>query len=86
MYVNRLAERFLGKTGDELIGCKLWDAVPQLAGGRLEEECRQAIAQSKLRFFEEPNEKLGGWWGVASCPGPRWPQHLLCRHHRTKEP
>ena len=50
--INRAAEAYIGQPREAMLGKVLWDAFPQLAGTRVEEEYRAAVATQEPREFE----------------------------------
>jgi PAS domain S-box-containing protein len=69
-YVNREAERLLGRRRDELLGRSLWDAFPEAVGSPFEEQYRRAVEHDEPVTFEAPYAPLGGWYEMSAWPGP----------------
>jgi PAS domain S-box-containing protein len=70
-YVNREAERLLGRRRDELLGGLLWDLFPEAAGSIFETEFRGAAASGEERVFEAYYPPpLDGWYELRAWPGP----------------
>lgn len=67
-YVNRRAERLMGRAANELIGKVLWDEFPALLGNRFERELTRAHAEASRVEFEEHNRADGHWYGVTAYP------------------
>lgn len=69
-YVNRQAEKMLGKHRDELLGRELWEAFPGAVGTRFESEYRRAVETNQSVTLEEFFEPLQLWVGVNAHPSP----------------
>jgi PAS domain S-box-containing protein len=66
-YVNRQAEKVLGRSKDELLGKVMWDEYPGLAGTEFERVYREAgqrIAGSVTSYFADH----GRWYEVHAYP------------------
>ena len=69
-YVNRQAERVLGRTRDQLLGQDMFDVFPDARGGPFEAEYRAALATGSSRSFEQFFRPLGRHFEVRVHPGP----------------
>ena len=67
-FLNREAERLLGRTRAELIGKDLWTEFPDAIGSTFEREYRQATADKHAVDFEEYYLPLKMWFGVRAYP------------------
>jgi PAS domain S-box-containing protein len=67
-YVNRQAERILGKDGEELRGRRVWNAFPETTGTVTEEKLRAAMETQDERSFERRNPELDRWFHVRVYP------------------
>jgi PAS domain S-box-containing protein len=67
-FVNREAERLLGRSSGDLIGRDLWSEFPDALGSRFETEYRKAMATMKSVSFEQFFPPLGLWAGVDAYP------------------
>ncbi|WP_158237365.1 PAS domain-containing response regulator [Halegenticoccus soli] len=58
-YLNRRAEELLGRTGDDLLGRRVWDAFPELRDSRIGAAMRRAVEtgdQLTVEGYYEPLE------------------------------
>ncbi|MCU1676040.1 MAG: Serine phosphatase RsbU, regulator of sigma subunit [Frankiales bacterium] len=69
-YVNTQAERVLFRGRNELLGVKIWDAFPEGAGSRFDQEYAAAIASGQPVAFEEFFPPLEKWFEVRAMPDP----------------
>ena len=67
-FLNREAERLLGRTSAELIGRDVWAEFPGAIGSTFEREYRRAMAGNKAVNFEEFYPPLNTWFGVRAYP------------------
>ena len=71
VYVNPAAERFMRKSGAEVLGQTLWEAFPDAASRMFGIEYRRAVAENVPVHFEEfYPEPLNAWYEVRAYPGP----------------
>jgi PAS domain S-box-containing protein len=68
-FVNRRAEKALGRGRGELLGRTLWEAFPDAAGGVAERELRRAAAEGAPRVFEYYSPVLEREVAVRAFPG-----------------
>jgi PAS domain S-box-containing protein len=67
-FVNKKAEHILQRPRDELLGRKLSEAFPIVAGTKFEQEYRRALASRHPVAFEEFYEPLQCWLEVNAYP------------------
>ena len=67
-YLNPQGESLINRTREELIGKRLWDEFPAIAGSRFEAEYRRAVRDHVPVRFEETYEPLGGTFEVRAYP------------------
>jgi PAS domain S-box-containing protein len=67
-YVNREAERLLGKTRRQMMGRNLWELFPEAAVSRLQREFEQAITAHRTARFEEFYPPFDRWCQVQAYP------------------
>ncbi len=67
-YVNREAERVLGRSRDEFIGVSFWEAFPDAVGTLFEERYREAVDEQRTVTFESFYSPLNKWFGVSAYP------------------
>lgn len=60
-YLNGEAERVLGQSRDDLIGTRIWQALPDLQQSRFETECRRAAHEWVSVRFEHFRESSERW-------------------------
>ncbi|WP_425060446.1 Sensor histidine kinase RcsC [Sporomusa carbonis] len=65
-YVNKEAEKEIGKTRQELIGKRMWEAWPLTI--KLFERFRQAVDFKQAMHFETIDEKCGKWYEIHIYP------------------
>jgi PAS domain S-box-containing protein len=69
-YVNREAERLLGKSARELLGQQAWDVFPESRDSHADDELRSAIATHNRADFEEYNPKMQKWFACRAYRAP----------------
>jgi PAS domain S-box-containing protein len=70
-YLNRLAERLVGRPAGEVLGRPLWSAVPVLVGTPVEAGFRAAADSGRTVRFETVLPGVRGrWWEVSAWPVP----------------
>ena len=67
-FLNREAERLLGRTRAELIGRDFWTEFPDTVNSPFEREYRRAIEQNEAVVFEEFYQPLDTWFSVRAYP------------------
>ena len=67
-YVNTRAARSAGLEPEDLIGRDLWNTVPSLRGGIVEEKCRQAMDRREALQFEFCGKFRSIWYSVTVYP------------------
>jgi PAS domain S-box-containing protein len=67
-YVNRRAERILGRTRQHLIGRSALDAFPQSVGSRIHQELERARAEVTPIEFESWYAPGNRWFGIRAYP------------------
>lgn len=68
IYWNNKAERFLGKTKEEIIGQNLWEVFKEAEESIFFKNYRKAIAENETKHFEAYSGVLGGWFEVSAYP------------------
>jgi PAS domain S-box-containing protein len=70
-YVNREAERFLGRTREELVGGDIWTLFPHSVDSDFEVNYRRAMNEGEPITFEAYYpDPLNAWYEVRALPGP----------------
>ncbi|MCC8363767.1 PAS domain-containing sensor histidine kinase [Lysobacter sp. A6] len=70
VYVNREAERILGRSREELIGRNFWAEYPGTIGEIFEREYRRAVDEQRTVQFEAYYGPLDIWVDVRAYPSP----------------
>jgi PAS domain S-box-containing protein len=68
-YVNREAERLLGRSRDDLLGRILWDLYPELIGSPIERDFRRSAAERVTFEVENTNPLTGQHFANRIHPG-----------------
>lgn len=68
VYANQRALTFWGKSGGEVVGHILWDALPQLRGTQNESMLRLAAAERRTVNLESLSPVTGAWVQVTIAP------------------
>lgn len=67
-YVNRSAERLVGRPREELLGQTIWEAFPPLLNSDVEREYRRARAEGVSVHFEHYYAPLASWFDIRAYP------------------
>src|SRR5687767_10638626 len=67
-FVNRAAERLMGRRAEELLDHVLWEDLPGICGGLFDGECHCAVEEQQSREFEEYDPTTGRWLEVRLFP------------------
>ncbi len=67
-YVNRRTEQLVGRGRHDLLGNRVWDEFPGLAGTAFEENCRLAAAEQRPIEFTFFYERFRLWLNVHAYP------------------
>ena len=70
-YVNRMAERMLQQSRDQIVGRSFWETFPDVRGSRFEMEYRRTAATREVVEFEEYHAARDAWYRVGVHPAPR---------------
>jgi PAS domain S-box-containing protein len=70
VYANRRALEFWGLAAQDVIGCVVWDRLPQLVGTLNETVLRRARAEQRPISFEAPSPVTRIWVQVNVAPSP----------------
>ena len=87
-YVNREAERLLGRKREEMIGRPVWDEFLDLSGTVTEMSFRRAMDEGRTVHYEFLHEPLGKWMEVHVYPTPEGLAVYFCdidERKRTEE-
>lgn len=69
VYVNKNAEKLLGRSSEHLIGKVFWDVFPEVQGGSLEKVFRDAMA-GEHTYYEHLYEPWNRWFGNYCSKSP----------------
>ncbi|MBW4519577.1 MAG: PAS domain S-box protein [Scytolyngbya sp. HA4215-MV1] len=67
-YLNPRAEQILLQSKEDIIGCCIWEELPDIVNSTFARECQRAIAQQTTVHFEEFYDPLGIWLEVRAYP------------------
>jgi PAS domain S-box-containing protein len=67
-YMNGRAERMVGRKREKLLGKRLWDEFPELAGSVLQQELQRAAETQRPMEFSAPYPPLKLWLDVHVYP------------------
>jgi len=67
-YVNREAERLVGRTREELLGKSVWECFPLLVGSAWEREYRRALHENVPVHLESYYAPLDDWFETHAYP------------------
>ncbi|MBP3961497.1 diguanylate cyclase domain-containing protein [Paenibacillus lignilyticus] len=67
-YVNREAERILGKNREQIMGRLLWDSFPKIVGTAIFSSYHEAMEKQLPVFTEEYLPFMQAWYGVHIYP------------------
>ncbi|MFT3770003.1 MAG: ATP-binding protein [Minicystis sp.] len=67
-YLNRRAERYFGRTREDLLGKNVWEEFPAAVGGTYYREIRRAVAEQTSIEFAIPALFDDRWYGVIAYP------------------
>jgi diguanylate cyclase (GGDEF)-like protein/PAS domain S-box-containing protein len=81
-YLNREAERLLGKSRDEIMGRTVWNVFPELVGTVTEESFREAMVEQHSLKYELYYDPYGIWVEIGVYP---WPKGLAVLFHDISE-
>ena len=70
-FLNREAERQLGRSREGLIGRIIWEVYPELLGTIFETSYRRAMATGETVEFESWFDPLVSWFSVRAYPAPQ---------------
>jgi PAS domain S-box-containing protein len=70
-FINREAERQVGRPREALIGRVIWDVYPEMLGSIFETSYRRAMATGETVEFEAWFEPLASWFSVRAYPAPQ---------------
>ena len=70
-FLNREAERQVGRSRDSLIGRDIWEVYPEMLGSIFETSYRHAMASGETVEFESWFEPLASWFSVRVYPAPQ---------------
>ena len=71
IFVNREAERQVGRTRESLFGRVVWDVFPEMLGTVFETSYRHAMDTGETTEFEAWFEPLASWFSVRAYRSPR---------------
>jgi len=67
-YLNGRAEQIVGRKRDQVLGKRLWDEFPELAGSVFRQELERAIDSQRAIEFSAPYAPLNLWLDVHAYP------------------
>jgi diguanylate cyclase (GGDEF)-like protein/PAS domain S-box-containing protein len=67
-YVNKEAERLIGRSRESLLGKCIWDEYPELDGSIIESEYHRAASHGCTASFEFYHAPTGCWFTVRATP------------------
>src|SRR5205823_5517518 len=67
-YINPQAEKLLGRSRQELLGCELWQKFPELSGTTFENNYRRVMEQQTPVEFEASDPTETKWFEVHAYP------------------
>jgi PAS domain S-box-containing protein len=67
-YVNGRAVESLGRTPQELLGQRIWDAFPGLRDTAVWRELHRVMEEQRPRTFDYFSERLGRWLAIRAAP------------------
>jgi PAS domain S-box-containing protein len=70
-FVNREAERQVGRSRESLVGRVIWDLYPEMLGTIFETSYRRAMATGETVEFEAWFDPLASWFSVRVYPAPQ---------------
>jgi PAS domain S-box-containing protein len=70
-FLNREAERQVGRSRESQIGQRIWDVYPDMLGSVFETSYRHAMASGETVEFEAWFEPLSSWFSVRAYPAPQ---------------
>ncbi|HEX6929326.1 MAG TPA: PAS domain S-box protein, partial [Gammaproteobacteria bacterium] len=69
-FMNRQAEKIVGRPREEILGRNIWEEYREAAGTAFEREYRRAKAENRTVTFEEFFPPLKRWLDVTAYPSP----------------
>jgi two-component system cell cycle sensor histidine kinase/response regulator CckA len=70
-FLNREAERQVGRSREATVGRVVWEVYPELVGSIFETSYRHAMASGETVEFEAWFEPLSAWYSVRVYPAPQ---------------
>ncbi len=70
VFINRAAERYLGRPRERLLGRVVWEVFPEAVGTELEAQYRRAAGGTEPIEFENVSPVTGRWLSQRVFPGP----------------
>ncbi|MFP4634792.1 MAG: PAS domain-containing protein [Nitriliruptoraceae bacterium] len=68
-YLNPAAERLMRVERSQLLGRSLWQTLPELAGSRVEQACRRAVATGELSEARRyHSQSTAAWYDIEVAP------------------
>jgi PAS domain S-box-containing protein len=85
VFMNREAERQVGRPRDALIGRSIWEVYPEMLGSIFETSYRRAMATGETVEFEAWFEPLASWFSVRAYPAPQGLAIYFCNVTQQRE-
>lgn len=63
LYINSLAEKYLGKSANSLLGRNFWDIFPELRNSEIHTKLQEAVLEGQAKF-EEYRAELNVWFEI----------------------
>lgn len=79
VYLNRRAEELIGKPRAAAVGQRIWDLVPEMAGGAVQRALEKAFRERTMVEFETFNPAVGNWFTGRIYPNPEGGVSLYLR-------
>jgi PAS domain S-box-containing protein len=84
VYLNRRAERILGRRREELIGRVCWEEYPEAVGTEFHRNYLRAMSTGKPVVFEFFCPHDSTWVEFSLHPYPGWPGRIYARNHEPQ--
>ncbi|MGM0564406.1 MAG: EAL domain-containing protein [Pseudomonadota bacterium] len=68
VYLNRMAEKILERSADQVLGMNVWKAFPETRDSKFQAELERSAKEHRAVEFEEFNPLLEKWFDVRAYP------------------